>query len=220
VAAAHPLLVRVPPVATLSPHQRVWTFLAAHVAAGDLAAVADDWKYIHAIYQRGGLEVILQTHLFAGYPRTINALAAVRDAGLAPGVMPTEADSIDAWPSAGVALAQTIYGAKYPALRRNIAVLHPALDAWMVEMGYGRVLSRPGLSLAERELCVLAVLCGQNVAPQLMSHVHGALHAGASSSEILAVLGQTSVVWGSEAQAQVDTVVALLARTLGAGPVG
>jgi hypothetical protein len=46
--------------------------------------------------------------------------------------------------------------------------LHPVLDAMMLEHGYGRVLSRPGLSLRLRELCVIAALAGQDVAPQLV----------------------------------------------------
>jgi alkylhydroperoxidase/carboxymuconolactone decarboxylase family protein YurZ len=46
--------------------------------------------------------------------------------------------------------------------------LHPVLDDMMLEYGYGRVLSRPGLSLRLRELCVVAALAGQDVAPQLV----------------------------------------------------
>jgi alkylhydroperoxidase/carboxymuconolactone decarboxylase family protein YurZ len=47
--------------------------------------------------------------------------------------------------------------------------LHPVLDTLMLEHGYGRVLSRPGLSLRLRELCVIAVLVGQDVSPQLVN---------------------------------------------------
>jgi hypothetical protein len=46
--------------------------------------------------------------------------------------------------------------------------LHPVLDVMMLEHGYGRVLSRPGLTLRLRELCVVAALAGQDVAPQLV----------------------------------------------------
>ncbi len=54
----------------------------------------------------------------------------------------------------------------------------------MVEIGYGRILSRPGLTLRERELCVIAVLAGQNVAPQLSSHLRGAMRAGATAEAV------------------------------------
>ena len=38
----------------------------------------------------------------------------------------------------------------------NIKALHPALDTWMIVDGYGKVLGRPQLDLARRELCVIA----------------------------------------------------------------
>jgi 4-carboxymuconolactone decarboxylase len=84
--------------------------------------------------------------------------------------------------------------------------LHPDLDDWMVATGYGRVLSRPGPSARERELCIVAVLAGQDVAPQLRSHLLGAMNVGATATECRAVLAQTEAVWGAPAQAHVDSV--------------
>ena len=83
-----------------------------------------------------------------------------------------------------------------------MAGFHPDLDRWMVEIGYGRVLSRPGLCPRLRELCVLAVLAGQNVTPQLFSHLRGAVNVGATADECRSILEQTSWVWGMEAQTQ------------------
>lgn len=56
----------------------------------------------------------------------------------------------------------------YGKLRKRMGQLHPVLDTLMLEHGYGRVLSRPGLTLRLRELCVIAVLVGQDVSPQLV----------------------------------------------------
>ena len=53
-----------------------------------------------------------------------------------------------------------------------------------------------------RELCVIAILSGQDVAPQLNSHIRGAMRVGATREEVLAVLGQTSLAWGHDAQLQ------------------
>jgi 4-carboxymuconolactone decarboxylase len=50
--------------------------------------------------------------------------------------------------------------------------------------GYGKVLSRPGLDLAARELCVVALLAPQDAAPQLYSHLRGALNAGAATTDV------------------------------------
>jgi 4-carboxymuconolactone decarboxylase len=73
-------------------------------------------------------------------------------------------------------------------LRANIRNLHPALDAWMIVEGYGKVLGRSGLDLARRELCVVAVCAMARQDRQLHSHLHGALHAGASAAVVSAAL--------------------------------
>jgi 4-carboxymuconolactone decarboxylase len=48
----------------------------------------------------------------------------------------------------------------------------------MIVDGYGKVLSRPGLDIARRELCVVAVCAVARQDRQLHSHLHGALHVG------------------------------------------
>jgi 4-carboxymuconolactone decarboxylase len=72
----------------------------------------------------------------------------------------------------------------YERLRVNIRDLHPALDAWMIVEGYGKVLSRPGLDLKRRELCVVAACAVLEQERQLHSHLHGALNAGATPAEV------------------------------------
>jgi 4-carboxymuconolactone decarboxylase len=200
----HPWLDRLAAVDGFEDRERVWTFVAAHTAAGDLDGVAHDFRHLAPGDQASGIEAILQTHLFAGYPRTINALGVVRAAGVVAGQEGEEDPSI--WLRLGEQSCRTIYGNAYEALRRRVASLHGDLDRWMVEIGYGRILSRPGLTLRQRELCALAVLAGQDVVPQLKSHILGAIHAGASQAECRAVLDQTALGWGETAQRQVDRV--------------
>jgi alkylhydroperoxidase/carboxymuconolactone decarboxylase family protein YurZ len=77
-----------------------------------------------------------------------------------------------------------VYGSNYEKLRRNVESLHPDLDRWMVEGGYGRVIGRPGLDLATRELCIAALLVVWGAPRQLHSHLRGALNAGASTDEL------------------------------------
>jgi 4-carboxymuconolactone decarboxylase len=77
----------------------------------------------------------------------------------------------------------------YDRLRVNIRELHPALDVWMIVEGYGKVLSRPGLDLKRRELCVVAVCAALGQERQLHSHLHGALNAGATPAEVDETLG-------------------------------
>ncbi len=135
-------------------------------------------------------EVILQTYLFAGFPRSLNAAREWRRiSGRVADVVP-EDRSLDAaaFAARGEQTCATVYGRFYERLRVNIEALHPALDQWMVVEGYGKVLGRPMLDLARRELCVIAACAVARQDRQLHSHLHGALHAGASVAAVSAAL--------------------------------
>lgn len=140
-------------------------------------------------------EVILQSYLFAGFPRTLNAARAWRSVSgaAAPAADPeAELSNGSDWVGRGEETCRTVYGESYDLLRRNIRELHPALDSWMITDGYGKVLSRPGLSLLVRELCIVAACAAAGQQRQLHSHLHGALNAGASSSQIKGALDSVS----------------------------
>ncbi len=132
-------------------------------------------------------EVIIQSYLFAGFPRTLNAARAWRVAcGESAPVTDPDADrTFTSWEADGEETCSIVYGESYELLRENIRSLHPALDKWMIEDGYGKVLSRPGLDLATRELCVVAACAASGQQRQLHSHLHGALNAGATESQVL-----------------------------------
>ena len=138
-------------------------------------------------------ELILQSHLFSGFPRALNAAREWRRASgrHAPNGDP-DADPAPArvrvWYARGQATCATVYGATYDRLRANIRELHPALDAWMVVDGYGKVLGRPQLDLRRRELCIVAVCAVDEQDRQLHAHLHGAINAGASPADVDAVL--------------------------------
>jgi 4-carboxymuconolactone decarboxylase len=76
--------------------------------------------------------------------------------------------------------------------------LHPALDTWMVVEGYGKVLSRPGLDLPRRELCIIAACAASQQERQLHSHLHGALHAGCSSDAVAGALNAIAEMLSAE----------------------
>ena len=132
-------------------------------------------------------ELILQTYLFAGFPRGLNAMREWRRVSgqLAP--PSDDGERLDAagdWAEQGERTCRTVYGEMYERLRLNIRALHPALDTWMIVEGYGKVLSRPGLDLKRRELCVVAACAVLEQERQLHSHLHGALNAGATQGEV------------------------------------
>jgi 4-carboxymuconolactone decarboxylase len=122
-------------------------------------------------------ELILQTYLFAGFPRALNAMRAWRRVWPEPAT-PDSLGSVPMWYAEGEQTCATVYGDVYERLRGNIRRLHPALDDWMIVEGYGKVLSRPGLDLARRELCIVAACAATGQDRQLHAHLHGAVNAG------------------------------------------
>jgi 4-carboxymuconolactone decarboxylase len=180
-------LVRLSAVVTAGTEVDVRSALAACGAA----ATPDGWIE----------ELILQSYLFAGFPRALNAAREWRKTqGVSVGVSVGEgaADrspntdnippSLDGWRERGEETCSTVYGRFYEKLRANIASLHPALDDWMIVDGYGKVLGRPGLDLARRELCIISACVAGGQDRQLHSHLHGALHAGAAVEVITETL--------------------------------
>ena len=159
-------------------------------------------------------EVILQSYLFAGFPRTLNAARMWRAAAGVRGPLTDESASarnIDEWERSGEETCAIVYGASYEMLRRNVRELHPALGAWMITDGYGKVLSRPGLDLKRRELCVVAACAAAGQQRQLHSHLHGALNCGATPEEISASLGALADLVG---QADIKQYQSLLSRVV------
>jgi len=97
----------------------------------------------------------------------------------------------------GMATLDVITGGD--TLRRldTLTDIAPELGQWIVNFAYGDVVSRPGLDLRSRELATVAALTALgNAAPQLKSHIGGALNAGCSPREILEVILQMAVYAG------------------------
>ena len=75
----------------------------------------------------------------------------------------------------GVVNCKKIYGNKFDKLISNVKEFSPELSKWLVTEGYGKVMGRKGLSLKEREMCNVAVLCSLKYDSQLYSHINGAM---------------------------------------------
>jgi len=144
-------------------------------------------------------EVILQSYIFAGFPR---GLSAAREWRRVSGTPAPESDegadygNAPAWQERGEQTCAIVYGDRYAALRTNVRALHPALEMWMIVEGYGKVLSRPALDLPRRELCIVASCAAAGQDRQLQSHLHGALNAGASPADIEAAIGAIADILG------------------------
>ena len=129
-------------------------------------------------------EALLQSYLFVGYPVALQALAMWRERTGKETSAQTLKDDPRTWRKRGEAVCEKVYAGQYSRLRENIAKLHPDMERWMLEEGYGKVLSRPNLDLKVRELCIVAVLVGLDAPQQLYSHLRGALNVGATQEEV------------------------------------
>ena len=132
-------------------------------------------------------EVILQSYLFLGYPIALNVMARWRKK-IGPNTSIKSLEDCDTWAVRGQEVCGAVYGGQYAELRAHIRRLHPDLEQWMVQEGYGKVLGRSGLSLVERELCIVALLAVLDVPKQLYSHLRGALNVGAHVWQVLRAL--------------------------------
>jgi 4-carboxymuconolactone decarboxylase len=184
----------------LDAHTRHLVLLAAAIAGGSEADVRGRLAEALAaqVPEAWIEELILQSHLFSGFPRTLNAAREWRrqwpvrapSAAAELGAEPHEGSDIEEvgeWRTRGEATCAAVYDGMYEKLRLNVRDLHPLLDEWMVVDGYGKVLGRPGLDLPRRELCIVAACAATGQDRQLHSHLHGALNVGVDA----ATLGET-----------------------------
>ena len=173
--------------------------LAAAVATGDTEAVERAAEVVKEVATPvAAEEVLLQSHLFVGFPRAMEAMAVWRSlAGEGSAWRVAERDDeVGSWAERGEHVCARVYGGQYDRLRQNIARLHPDLERWMLVDGYGKVLGRPGLTLRVREFCIVAQLAVVGAPRQLYSHMRGALNAGATEGELQAVLAVVAGVSG------------------------
>ena len=186
----------------LDVETRTLVRLAGIISAGTEPQVREALARAAAVCRTEWVEeVLLQSYLFAGFPRALNAAREWRRISGRAAPESDEGENFDnapRWRTEGEATCATVYGPFYERLRHNIRQLHPALDAWMIVDGYGKVLSRPALDLRRRELCVVAACALARQDRQLHSHLYGALHAGAPRAEVRAAIDSVADLLGAE----------------------
>jgi 4-carboxymuconolactone decarboxylase len=193
---------------------------SARITAGSEAEVRAGFAECNAagVSQRWQEELVLQSYLFAGFPRALNA---AREWRRSQGAASAAGDSalegygeVDEWRARGEETCAVVYGEFYEKLRGNIRALSPALDEWMIVEGYGKVLSRRGLDLGRRELCIVAACAAAGQDRQLHSHLHGALNAGVTGGVVRAALDSLAGIVAAE---QLERARLLFARVIGKG---
>lgn len=138
--------------------------------------------------------------LHAGWPAALEGTRLLAESW--PGrARSRERGGTRTWRRQGEALCRRVYDASYEPLMRNVRALHPDLATWMVEEGYGRVLSRGGLDGGARELVAVAVLAAGAWERQLTSHLLGAARLGAAPDAVARAVAAGVRAGGPEARA-------------------
>jgi alkylhydroperoxidase/carboxymuconolactone decarboxylase family protein YurZ len=162
---------------------------------------------------RAWREAVLQAHVFAGFPRVVEAYGVFETCGglgaLEPGEELGEADQ----PQRGRELFERIYADQAPRVRDVLVQQHPDFAAWIEGHAYGRVLARPGLTPARRELLAIVALAALGQERQLASHVRGALRCGATSADVHAALDAVLDLIGPERHAAARRIAARFTAT-------
>lgn len=156
---------------------------------------------------RAWREAVLQAHVFAGFPRVVEAYSVLGAAGGLGVPGPDEALGEDEQHARGSALFERIYGEHSARVRRFLVDGHPDFAAWIEGHAYGRILSRPGLPPDRRELLAVAALAALGQDRQLASHARGSLRCGAEVAEVHAVLDAISDLIDPERRARAARVL-------------
>lgn len=184
---------------SLSPKERTLVRLSTAIVIGD-------WETVKELRlaapegepDREWREAVLQTHLFAGFPRLVQALAELAEVGGLGTPEATELEDELPGPERGRELFSRIYGDGADAVRKLLADHHPDFARWIEEHAYARVLARPGLAADRRELLAACALAALGQDRQLASHARGSLRCGANFEELLEAFEAASDLIGPE----------------------
>lgn len=159
-----------------------------------VAATQGDWEKLAQLRRAAPAgepnaawrEAMLQLHLFAGFPRQVEAYEVLAEAGgLGPELPRTPEEDFN---QRGRALFERIYGDKTDRVLGRIQELEHDFGDWICAHAYGTVLARPGLEASRRELLAVGALASLGQMRQLASHARGAIRCGATPEEVLEVL--------------------------------
>lgn len=153
-------------------------------------------------------EIVLQSYLFLGFPRMLIAaeqlesiLPEPRSEPVTNAISPSEAED---WFERGMNLYKRVYDSNAGRLRARVENMAPEIFRWMIVEGYGKVLSRPGLDIVDRETSIIAFLTMENRRKQLFSHIRGALNVGAGAEVVRLVIEDIGDAAGDGYQTAID----------------
>ncbi len=169
---------------------------------------------------RAWRETVLQVHVFAGFPRLVEAYGVLAEVDGLGRLAPDEAteDPVDVERARGRVLFDRIYAEDAPRVRAMLESHHADFARWIEGHAYGRVLARPGLAGDRRELLAVVALAALGQDRQLASHARGALRLGARADELDAALEAVGDLIGAEKLERARRVVERFTRPPRAAP--
>ncbi|MFO3705076.1 carboxymuconolactone decarboxylase family protein [Xanthomonas codiaei] len=181
---------------SLSPRQQALAPIAAFAATGDIERL----KPVLDAGLDAGLtishckEVLVQVYAYAGFPRSLNALAAlmqVIQARRQRGVVDPDGDSPGPVPTGQALLAvgtanQTqLAGAPVTGPLFEFA---PAIDQYLKTHLFGDIFARDNLDWVSRELATVSMLAAlEGVEAQLQSHLKISINIGVTTAQLNAL---------------------------------
>ena len=173
----------------LSPADERLVHLVSAVARGD-------WQELARIRREAPpaepdirwREALIQSHLFLGFPRVVEAFEVLsREGGMHAPTEPEHEVTGTDYAAQGAPIFDGIYQDLATTVRRRLSQHHTDFAHWIAEHAYGRVLARPGLEPATRELLAVVCLLHSGLDRQLASHTRGAVRLGATPQAVHAV---------------------------------
>ena len=140
------------------------------------------------IDSRALYECLLQTYLFAGFPPALEGLRLLHETLRELGVSWTPPDrepfDVAGFRLRGEELYRRIYSSNHRALQQVVESFSPDMFEYMILEGYGKILSRPGITGQQRELSTVTALTALGWERQVISHARGAVNLGSEKSEV------------------------------------
>lgn len=137
-------------------------------------------------------ESLLQTYLFAGFPSALISLKRLNEIVGKDKVY--KGYDLKKYSKRGEKNCRIIYGNKYYKLISNVKSFSPEMAEWLIVEGYGKVLGRTGLTLKEREICIVSILSALKFKDQLYSHINGSVKVKAGFDLITRTINNLEII--------------------------
>lgn len=137
-------------------------------------------------------EALLQTYLFAGFPSALISLKRFNE--VAGNNKIYRGYDFKKYSARGEKNCRIIYGNKYDKLIYNVKSFSPEMAEWLIVEGYGKVLGRKGLTLKEREVCIVSILSALKFKDQIYSHINGSVRVKVGIELIYKIISNLEII--------------------------